>query len=137
MTAIIFALLSIIGVPIAFVLLATSLAYIQLSGNAVLFRSFLQQFFSGIEKYGLMAIPLFMLAGEIMNRGGLIRRLIGLASIFVSGLRGGLAYINLLAAIDLIVSKFRSELFPTTELRRALLIDRLLGGLRQSKKSLW
>ena len=97
MTAAIFTLLLMLGVPIAFVLLATSLAYIQISGNAVLYQSFPQQLFSGIEKYGLMAIPLFILAGEIMNRGGLIRRLIGLASIFVSGLRGGLAYINLIA----------------------------------------
>jgi TRAP-type transport system large permease protein len=97
MTAVVFALLLVLGVPIAFVLLGTSLAYIEISGNGVLFGSFAQQLFSGIESYGLMAIPLFMLAGEIMNRGGLTRRLIGLASIFVSGLRGGLAYINLLA----------------------------------------
>ncbi len=97
MTAAIFVLLLILGVPIAYVLLGTSLAYIEISGNEVLFASFTQQLFSGIEQYGLMAIPLFMLAGEIMNRGGLIRRLIGLASIFVSGLRGGLAYVNLLA----------------------------------------
>jgi tripartite ATP-independent transporter DctM subunit len=97
MTAVVFFLLLIVGVPIAFVLLGTALAYIELSDNAVLFQSFPQQLFSGIDSYGLMAIPLFMLAGEIMNRGGLIRRLIGLASIFVSGLRGGLAYINLIA----------------------------------------
>jgi tripartite ATP-independent transporter DctM subunit len=97
MTAVIFFLLLLIGVPIAFVLLGTALAYIELSDNAVLFQSFPQQLFSGIDSYGLMAIPLFMLAGEIMNRGGLIRRLIGLAGIFVSGLRGGLAYINLIA----------------------------------------
>jgi tripartite ATP-independent transporter DctM subunit len=97
MTAAVFVLLLIFGVPIAFVLLGTSLAYIEISGNDVLFESFAQQIFSGIEKYGLMAIPLFMLAGEIMNRGGLIRRLIALASIFVAGFRGGLAYINLLA----------------------------------------
>ena len=96
MTAAIFGLLLILGVPIAFVLLGTALAYIQISGNDVLFESFSQQLFSGIEQYGLMAIPLFMLAGELMNRGGLIRRLVGFASIFVSGLRGGLAYINLL-----------------------------------------
>ena len=96
MTAAVFGLLLILGVPIAFVLLGTALAYIQISGNEVLFASFSQQLFSGIEAYGLMAIPLFMLAGELMNRGGLIRRLIGLTSIFVSGLRGGLAYINLL-----------------------------------------
>jgi len=97
MIAIVFGLLLVLGVPIAFVLLGTSLAYIELSDNTVLYQSFPQQLFGGIDKYGLMAIPLFMLAGEIMNRGGLIRRLIGLAGIFVSGLRGGLAYINLIA----------------------------------------
>jgi tripartite ATP-independent transporter DctM subunit len=92
-----FALLLVLGVPIAFVLLGTALVYIQVSGNNVLFASFAQQLFSGIESYGLIAIPLFMLAGETMNRGGLIRRLVDVASIFVSGLRGGLAYINVLA----------------------------------------
>jgi tripartite ATP-independent transporter DctM subunit len=97
MTVAVFVLLLVLGVPIAFVLLGTALAYIELSGNDVLFASFSQQLFSGIEAYGLMAIPLFMLAGEIMHRGGLIRRLIGLASVFVSGLRGGLAYVNILA----------------------------------------
>jgi len=97
MTAIIFVAMLVLAVPIAFVLFGTALAYIKLSGNEVLFASFSQQLFSGIESYGLLAIPLFMLAGEIMNRGGLTRRLIGLARIFVSGLRGGLAYINLLA----------------------------------------
>jgi len=96
-TPAVFVILLLVGVPIAFVLLGTALAYIQISGNTVLFQSFPQQLFSGIENYGLMAIPLFMLAGEIMNRGGLIRRLIALASIFVAGLRGGLAYVNLLA----------------------------------------
>jgi tripartite ATP-independent transporter DctM subunit len=97
MTAAAFVLLLLIGVPIAFVLLGAALVYIQASGNQVLFASLAQQLFSGIESYGLIAIPLFMLAGEIMNRGGLIRRLVDLASIFVSGLRGGLAYINILA----------------------------------------
>lgn len=97
MTAAVFIVLLLLSVPIAYVLFGTALAYIEISGNEVLYQSFPQQLFSGIESYGLMAIPLFMLAGELMNRGGLIRRLIGLASIFVSGLRGGLAYINLLA----------------------------------------
>ena len=92
-----FVVLLVVGVPIAFVLFGSALAQILASGNDVLFASFAQQLFSGIESYGLIAIPLFMLAGEIMNRGGLTRRLIDLASIFVAGLRGGLAYINILA----------------------------------------
>jgi tripartite ATP-independent transporter DctM subunit len=53
--------------------------------------------FGGIESYGLLAIPLFMLTGELMNEGGMTRRLINAARVFVGGFRGGLAYINLLA----------------------------------------
>jgi hypothetical protein len=56
MTAAVFILLMLLGVQIAFVLLGTSLAYIEISGNEVLFQSFSQQLFTGIEKYGLMAI---------------------------------------------------------------------------------
>ncbi len=97
MAVVVFILLLAVGVPIAVVLFGTALAQIVASDNDVLFASFAQQLFSGIEAYGLIAIPLFMLAGEIMNRGGLIRRLVDLASIFVAGLRGGLAYINILA----------------------------------------
>ena len=97
MTAAVFVVLLVFGVPIAFVLLGTALAYIGLSGNDVLFASFAQQLFSGIEQYGLVAIPLFMLAGELMDSRRSTRRLIDLVSIFVAGLRGGLAYINILA----------------------------------------
>jgi tripartite ATP-independent transporter DctM subunit len=53
--------------------------------------------FGGLENYGLLAIPLFMLTGELMNEGGMTRRLVALARVFVGGFRGGLAYINLLA----------------------------------------
>ncbi|XKH59534.1 TRAP transporter large permease [Halomonas sediminis] len=97
MTIVIFSLLLLGGVPIALVLALTALWYIQASGNTVLFDSYPQQLFSAVESYGLLAIPLFMLAGELMNEGGLTKRLIALARIFVGGFRGGLAYINLVA----------------------------------------
>ena len=69
----------------------------MLSGNTILFASLPQQLFSGTESYGLLAIPLFMLAGELMNEGGLTRRLVTFAGVFVRGVRGGLAYVNLIA----------------------------------------
>lgn len=97
MTMIVFALLLLGAVPIALVLALTAMWYIYDSGNTVLFASYPQQLFSAIESYGLLAIPLFMLAGELMNEGGLTQRLIALARIFVGGFRGGLAYINLIA----------------------------------------
>ncbi|WP_346795513.1 TRAP transporter large permease [Halomonas sp. Bachu 37] len=97
MTILIFVVLLFGAVPIALVLGLTAMWYIQASGNTVLFESYPQQLFAAIESYGLLAIPLFMLAGELMNEGGLTKRLIALARIFVGGFRGGLAYINLVA----------------------------------------
>ncbi|SDN70557.1 TRAP transporter large permease [Vreelandella arcis] len=97
MTIAVFLLLLLGAVPISLVLALTAMWYIQASDNTVLFDSYPQQLFSAIESYGLLAIPLFMLAGELMNEGGLTRRLIALARILVGGFRGGLAYINLVA----------------------------------------
>ena len=54
------------------------------------------KFYGSIEQNGLLAIPLFMLVGEVMNRGGLTERLISAANVLVGGFRGGLAYVNLL-----------------------------------------
>lgn len=92
-----FSVLLFLGLPIALVLSMTALFYIYSSGNTVLYLSFPQQFFSALENYGLLAIPLFMLVGELMNEGGITRRLVALASVFVGHVRGGLAYINILA----------------------------------------
>ncbi len=97
MTFILFFVLLFCAVPIALVLALTALGYIATSGNTVLFDSYPQQLFGAIESYGLLAIPLFMLAGELMNEGGLTTRLINMARILVGGFKGGLAYINLVA----------------------------------------
>lgn len=97
MTPFIFLFKLLIAVPVALVLALTAIWYIWESGNTVLYDSFAQKMFSGLENYGLLAIPLFMLTGEMMNEGGMTRRLINAARVFVGGFRGGLAYINLLA----------------------------------------
>ena len=97
MTPLIFAFKLLIAVPVALVLALTAVWYIWESGNTVLFDSFSQKIFSGLENYGLLAVPLFMLTGEMMNEGGMTRRLVNASRVFVGGFRGGLAYINLLA----------------------------------------
>ena len=97
MIAAVFTSLLFLGLPIALVLAMVALAYIYASGNSVLYLSFPQQFFAGLENYGLLAIPLFLAVGELMNEGGITRRLVALASVFVGHVRGGLAYINILA----------------------------------------
>ena len=95
MVGVTFLALLLLSVPIALVLGLTALFYIWWSGQTVLLQSYAQQLFSGIESYGLLAIPLFMLTGELMNEGGITQRLVGLASAFMGRVKGGLAYINL------------------------------------------
>lgn len=92
-----FVLLMLVGLPIGFCLLATSAVYIQATGNTLLFQSFPVQMFAGVDSYGLIAIPLFVLIGEVMNGGGITRRIIDMTMAFVGSMKGGLAYVNLLA----------------------------------------
>jgi tripartite ATP-independent transporter DctM subunit len=86
-----------VGVPIGMCLCLGAVAYIAASGNPLLYPNYPLQMFGGVDSYGLIAIPLFILIGEIMNGGGITRRIVELAMAFVGSLRGGLAYVNILA----------------------------------------
>jgi TRAP-type transport system large permease protein len=97
MVGAVFVALLLLGLPISLVLAISALIYIHMSGNTVLLQSYAQQMFGSIESYGLLAIPLFMLVGEIMHEGGITRRLMQVAKAFLGTLNGGLLYANLLA----------------------------------------
>lgn len=86
-----------IGAPIAFALIALTIVMIATMSDPLLFQAYHQQLFGGLENYGLLALPLFMLVGELMSEGGIARRLIALARVLVGRLSGGLAYVNLLS----------------------------------------
>ncbi len=86
-----------VGVPIGMCLCLGAVVYIAASGNPLLYPNYPLQMFGGVDSYGLIAIPLFILIGEIMNGGGITRRIVDLAMAFVGSLRGGLAYVNILA----------------------------------------
>jgi tripartite ATP-independent transporter DctM subunit len=92
-----FVAIMLVGVPIGLCLCLAGIVYIVVSGNPLLFQSYPLQMFSGVDSYGLIAIPLFILIGEIMNGGGITRRIVEMAMAFVGALRGGLAYVNVLA----------------------------------------
>ncbi|MDN3543316.1 TRAP transporter large permease [Kinneretia asaccharophila] len=96
-TGIFFLLVMLLGVPIGVCLCLSGIVYIYASDAQVLFQSFPSQMFGGVDSYGLIAIPLFILIGEIMSSGGITRRLVELAMGFVGAVRGGLAYVNILA----------------------------------------
>lgn len=97
MTAAVFLLLLVIGLPIGLILCIAALVYILHTGNTVLLQSFPLKMFTSLDNFGLLAIPLFILIGELMNTSGITTRLVALAAAFVGALRGGLAYVNLLA----------------------------------------
>jgi TRAP-type transport system large permease protein len=86
-----------LGVPIAFALLLCGAAlmwHLDLFDAQIL----AQNVINGADSYPLLAVPFFMLAGEIMNVGGLSRRIVNLALALVGHIRGGLGYVTILAA---------------------------------------
>ncbi|WP_404407804.1 TRAP transporter large permease [Jeotgalibacillus malaysiensis] len=96
-----FFILLILGVPIAFVLGLSSVFYMFFTGNIDFLLSVPQRMIVAADNFSLMAIPLFVLAGELMNYGGITRRLTDFARSLISHLRGGLAYVNILVSMFL------------------------------------
>ncbi|MGV8058908.1 MAG: TRAP transporter large permease [Smithellaceae bacterium] len=90
-------LLLIIGIPIAFALAMSGICAILLLGDVPLTYIF-QRFYMGSESYSLVALPMFILAGNLMNRGGVSGRLISFAASLMGRVRGGLAMITIVAS---------------------------------------
>ena len=85
-----------LGMPIAFALLASGVA---LMWQLDLFDAQIltQNLIGGADSFPLLAVPFFMLAGEVMNAGGLSRRIVHLALALVGHVRGGLGYVTIMA----------------------------------------
>ncbi len=88
-----------LGFPVAFCLGLTALAALWLLD--VPLSLIAQRMFTGVDSFPLMAVPLFVLAGELMNRGGTTLRLVGFANALVGRIRGGLAHTNIVASMFL------------------------------------
>ncbi|MXI87542.1 TRAP transporter large permease [Sphaerochaeta halotolerans] len=96
--AVVFILALAIGIPIAFVLGISSLYYFLFLGNIPL-SMIGQKMYSGIDNYILLAIPFFILAGELMNRSKITDALISFADILVGRIPGALAQVNIVASV--------------------------------------
>jgi len=86
-----------LGIPIAYALLASGVAlmwHLDLFDAQIL----AQNFINGADSFPLLAVPFFMLAGEIMNVGGLSQRIVNFALALVGHVKGGLGYVVVLAA---------------------------------------
>jgi C4-dicarboxylate transporter DctM subunit len=90
-----FVILAFAGVPIAISLGFSSIIYFLVDGTKPLL-TIPQKLFSGADSFGFMAIPFFLFAGEIMNGGGITRRIIAFANSVVGHLRGGLGYVSVI-----------------------------------------
>jgi tripartite ATP-independent transporter DctM subunit len=95
-TAILF-LAIIIGIPIAFAIALTTIIYILITCPQQLTVIPLRMF-AGVDSFVLMSLPLFVLAAEIMIKTGISEKLFSFVRLFVGRLRGGLAYVNVLAS---------------------------------------
>ncbi|MCG7626750.1 TRAP transporter large permease [Epibacterium sp. MM17-32] len=93
-----FALLMALGVPIAFSIgIATTATFLLFMGFDQSLFIVAQQMASGLDSFTLLAIPFFILAGNIMNRGGIAMRLINFAKVLGGRLPGALAHCNVIA----------------------------------------
>jgi tripartite ATP-independent transporter DctM subunit len=91
-----FILLMLVGMPVAYALGLAALVgamWIDLPLDAVMI-----QMASGVNKFSLLAIPCFVLAGAIMAEGGMSRRLVAFAGVLIGFVRGGLSLVNILAS---------------------------------------
>lgn len=93
----VFFILLIMGVPVAFDVGIASVIYLFSQGEDLIILT--QRVFAGGDSFTLMAIPLFIFAGEIMNACGVTRRIVGFANELVGFIPGGLAHVNIFASM--------------------------------------
>lgn len=88
------------GVPVAYAIgISTTLTLILNMAFLPATTTAAQRMTTGIDNFALLAIPFFILAGEIMNTGGIAKRLIDFAKSLIGSLPGGLAFVNIIAAM--------------------------------------
>ena len=100
MIALLFVLLAcciFFSIPIAFSMALTSL--IGLVSLEIPLKTAITQAFQGVDSFTLMAVPFFILAGNIMGKGGIIGQIINFSNALVGNVRGGLAHVNIVSSM--------------------------------------
>jgi C4-dicarboxylate transporter, DctM subunit len=91
--------LLLVGVPIAMALGLAATLYLAVSGNFGLMATFPQRMYNSVDQFVLLAVPLFLLAGNLMNFGGITERILRCANAFVGHVRGGLSLVTVVASM--------------------------------------
>lgn len=95
---ILFAVLLALGMPIVYVMCISSMTYCIVSGQMGYLLVITEKMFRGMDSFVLLAIPLFIMCGEVMNRGGITKAIVRFADLLIGRVAGGLAYVNTLAS---------------------------------------
>jgi C4-dicarboxylate transporter, DctM subunit len=94
-----FFLIALAGIPLVYALLGTSLLTIELLGRGYPVEAIVFTFIGGVEGLHFVAVPLFIVAGELVSRGGVGRRMVNLASALFGFLPGGLGVVTVAACL--------------------------------------
>src|SRR6187551_3578116 len=86
------------GIPVAIAMAGASLVYILLSGNLPPFVV-IHRMIGGVDSFPLLAVPFFILAGNLMNVGGITTRIYNFALALVGWLKGGLGHVNIVGSV--------------------------------------
>jgi tripartite ATP-independent transporter DctM subunit len=122
-----------IGLPIAYCLLLSAVALGMYMGGSFTNPSHVaQNLMRGTDSVTMMALPFFILAGELMNKGGLTKRIIAFCNIFVGRLRGGLGYVTILACL-MFASLVGSAVASTAALGAILIPMMVNSGYNRAK----
>lgn len=122
-----------LGIPIAFALLVVSVAlmfYLDLFDAQIIAQNLL----NGADSFPLMAVPFFMLAGEVMNSGGLSKRIVNIAMALVGHKRGGLGYVAIIASC-LLASLSGSAVADAAALAALLVPMMVLAGHNRARSA--
>jgi len=93
-----FVALMLLGLPVALAMVVASLAYVMISGTIPDFVV-IHRMYGGIDSFPLLAVPFFILAGNLMNSAGITNRIYNFALALVGWLRGGLGHVNIVGSM--------------------------------------
>ena len=122
-----------LGMPLAFSLLVSGVA-LMLHLDTFDTQIVSQNLINGADNFPLMAVPFFMLAGELMNAGGMSRRIVNSAMVWVGHFRGGLGYVAVFAAI-IMASLSGSAVADTAALAAVLMPMMRKAGYRMDRSA--
>ena len=86
------------GIPVAIAMAGSSLVYVMMTGIAPDFI-IIHRMFAGIDSFPLLAVPFFILAGNLMNSAGITNRIYNFALALVGWLKGGLGHVNVVGSV--------------------------------------